>query len=95
MKITGYLLSSLLLVCLLSACGSVKDVAYLQGGGLFDKMAVVDTFEMKIVKMIFWISLSVVQILSYYNLLHFCRGIQEVIITMEVREVIPGDIWWK
>ncbi|MBC5644959.1 polysaccharide biosynthesis/export family protein [Parabacteroides sp. BX2] len=50
MKITGYLLSSLLLVCLLSACGSVKDVAYLQGGGLFDKMAVVDTFEMKIVK---------------------------------------------
>ena len=50
MKVTGYWVSSLLLVCLLSACGSVKDVAYLQGDELFDKMAVIDTFEMKIMK---------------------------------------------
>lgn len=42
----GWILTSLLL-----SCGSVKDIAYLQGGdSLFDRMAVTDTFEMKIRK---------------------------------------------
>lgn len=40
-----------ILTCMLLSCGSVKDIAYLQGGdSLFDKMAVSDTFEMKIRK---------------------------------------------
>ena len=40
-----------ILTCMLLSCGSVKDIAYLQGGdSLFDKMAVTDTFEMKIRK---------------------------------------------
>ncbi|WP_289004961.1 polysaccharide biosynthesis/export family protein [uncultured Parabacteroides sp.] len=51
MKKCKYLFLGWLLTCLLLSCGSVKDIAYLQGGdSLFDKMAVTDTFEMKIQK---------------------------------------------
>lgn len=38
-----------LLVCLLtSSCGSVKDITYLQSGGLYSKTALLDTFELRI-----------------------------------------------
>ena len=50
MKIINGFWGCLLFLILLSSCGSVRDIAYLQGEGLFDKMAVVDTFEMKIMK---------------------------------------------
>lgn len=50
MKIIGCLLSCLLFLYLLSSCGSVKDIAYLQGDELFSRMEVVDTFEMKIMR---------------------------------------------
>lgn len=39
-----------LLMLLLSACGSVKDIAYLQGEGLLKKAAIADTFNLKIQK---------------------------------------------
>lgn len=35
---------------LLSACGSVKDITYLQGEGLLKKAAIADTFNLKIQK---------------------------------------------
>lgn len=44
------LLTSWLLVALLSACGSVKDITYLQGEGLLKKAAIADTFNLKIQK---------------------------------------------
>lgn len=50
MKIINCLLGGLFFLCLLSSCGSVKDIAYLQGEGLFSRMDAVDTFEMKIRK---------------------------------------------
>lgn len=39
-----------LLAGLLSACGSVKDITYLQGEGLLKKAAIADTFDLKIQK---------------------------------------------
>lgn len=39
-----------MLVCLLVSCGSVKDIAYLQGDGLIAKTTMVDTFSLKIQK---------------------------------------------
>lgn len=48
-KFKGILLGWILISLLLS-CGSVKDIAYLQGNDLFAKMEAVDTFEMKIMK---------------------------------------------
>lgn len=50
MKRINVFWGSLLFLILLSSCGSVKDIAYLQGDSLFSKMAAVDTFEMKIMK---------------------------------------------
>nr|WP_129733142.1 polysaccharide biosynthesis/export family protein [Parabacteroides goldsteinii] len=44
------LLAGWLLVVLLSACGSVKDITYLQGDGLLKKAAIADTFDLKIQK---------------------------------------------
>lgn len=38
------------LACLLVSCGSVKDIAYLQGNDLLDKAAVIDTVSLKIQK---------------------------------------------
>lgn len=38
------------LVCLLTSCGSVKDIAYLQGDDLLKKMTVIDTVTLKIQK---------------------------------------------
>ena len=37
-------------VCLLTSCGSVKDIAYLQGEDLLKKMEVTDTLSLKIQK---------------------------------------------
>lgn len=39
-----------ILVCLLTSCGSVKDIAYLQGDDLLKKMTVIDTVTLKIQK---------------------------------------------
>ena len=39
-----------ILISLLLSCGSVKDIAYLQGEELLKKTAIVDTFSMKIQK---------------------------------------------
>lgn len=39
-----------ILVCLLTSCGSVKDIAYLQGEDLLNKMTVIDTVTLKIQK---------------------------------------------
>ncbi|WP_293716330.1 polysaccharide biosynthesis/export family protein [uncultured Parabacteroides sp.] len=39
-----------ILVCLLSSCGSVKDIAYLQGEDLLNKATVIDTVTLKIQK---------------------------------------------
>lgn len=39
-----------ILVCLLISCGSVKDIAYLQGDDLLKKMTVIDTVTLKIQK---------------------------------------------
>ena len=39
-----------ILVCLLISCGSVKDIAYLQGDDLLKKMSVTDTATLKIRK---------------------------------------------
>lgn len=39
-----------ILVCLLISCGSIKDIAYLQGDDLLKKMTVIDTFTLKIQK---------------------------------------------
>lgn len=44
------LLIGWLLAGLLSACGSVKDITYLQGEGLLKKTAIADTFDLKIQK---------------------------------------------
>lgn len=41
---------SLYLVWILSSCGSVKDITYLQGEGLLKKAAITDTFNLKIQK---------------------------------------------
>lgn len=38
------------LACLLVSCGSVKDIAYLQGNELLDKATVIDTVSLKIQK---------------------------------------------
>lgn len=37
-------------VCMLVSCGSVKDIAYLQGNELLDKTTVIDTVSLKIQK---------------------------------------------
>lgn len=50
MKIISSLLGFLLLTGLVSSCGTVKDIAYLQGDDLFKRMETTDTFEMKIKK---------------------------------------------
>ncbi|WP_455639714.1 polysaccharide biosynthesis/export family protein [Parabacteroides sp.] len=50
MKSYKVLLSVCLVICLLSACGSVKDITYLQGEGLLKKTAIADTFDLKIQK---------------------------------------------
>lgn len=50
MKSYKILLSVCLVICLLSACGSVKDITYLQGEGLLKKTAIADTFDLKIQK---------------------------------------------
>lgn len=39
-----------ILVCLLTSCGSVKDIAYLQGEDLLNKTTVIDTVSLKIQK---------------------------------------------
>ena len=39
-----------ILACLLTSCGSVKDIAYLQGEDLLKKMEVTDTLSLKIQK---------------------------------------------
>ena len=39
-----------ILSCMLLSCGSVKDIAYLQGDKLLAKTAMVDTFYLKIQK---------------------------------------------
>lgn len=39
-----------ILICLLVSCGSVKDIAYLQGEELLKKTAIIDTFNLKIQK---------------------------------------------
>lgn len=39
-----------ILACLLTSCGSVKDIAYLQGEDLLNKMTVIDTVTLKIQK---------------------------------------------
>lgn len=50
MKSYKVLLSVCFIACLLSACGSVKDITYLQGEGLLKKTAIADTFDLKIQK---------------------------------------------
>lgn len=50
MKKSLTLFFSFVLVCLLVSCGSVKDVAYLQGKDLLKKMEVSDTVSLKIQK---------------------------------------------
>lgn len=50
MKIISSLLGFLLFTGLVSSCGTVKDIAYLQGDDLFKRMETTDTFEMKIKK---------------------------------------------
>lgn len=47
---TWKLLWGSVLVCLLTSCGSVKDIAYLQGDDLLKKMTVIDTVTLKIQK---------------------------------------------
>lgn len=50
MKKIKILLGSWVLICMLVSCGSVKDIAYLQGDELLKKTALVDTFSLKIQK---------------------------------------------
>ena len=50
MKRYNILLGVFFIACLLSSCGSVKDIAYLQGDGLLKKTAIADTFDLKIQK---------------------------------------------
>lgn len=39
-----------IVICLLTSCGSVKDIAYLQGEGLLKRTTVIDTVTLKIQK---------------------------------------------
>ena len=48
MKRYKELLLGWILICMLVSCGSVKDIAYLQGEDLLAKTAVVDTSNLKI-----------------------------------------------
>lgn len=50
MKRYNILLGVFFIAYLLSACGSVKDITYLQGDGLLKKAAIADTFDLKIQK---------------------------------------------
>lgn len=50
MKRYKELLLGWILICMLVSCGSVKDIAYLQGEDLLAKTAVVDTSNLKIQK---------------------------------------------
>lgn len=50
MKMILMLLLSCLLIVLLASCGSVKDIAYLQGDDLLKKTAMMDTVVLKIQK---------------------------------------------
>lgn len=50
MQRSGLLLKCCFFLWILTACGSVKDITYLQGDGLLKKATIADTFELRIRK---------------------------------------------